>query len=253
MIAVLASPRARRSIRTAVGEDRCTMARGHHELRRLAADAEAVVVEAREAASVAEVLKGIKQQHPFVPIIVISGEEPTNVQTLASVSVEAVLFEREIMTCLASALQSAETTVGFRALGQQCLENEAVPVPLRRVLVCALTSAPPPRTVEGLAHIVYSDPSTLRRQWRRGVNSHGIERLRDLLDWLLLINAVSAKRPGLSWRLVARRMGTYESTLRRLAARLADDTLGSLHSLGAERLLERFAAALAESFCAEVL
>lgn len=132
------------------------------------------------------------------------------------------------------------------------MRNKVIPPSARHLLTCALSAAPPPRTVQHLARLVNAHPSTIRRHWGRGVNSHGIQRVKDLLDWLVLLRAVWVKRPGLSWRSVAQDVGTHESTLRRRAQRLAGDTLGSLLSLGAERLLERFTETLEESFCAKL-
>ena len=140
----------------------------------------------------------------------------------------------------------------LRALGEGCMKNESIPAPLRRLLSCALTSVPPPRTVQHLARLLHSDPSTIRRHWRRGVNSHGIQRVKDLLDWIALLHVLSAKHPNLSWRYVAKSNGTHESTLRRLADRCAGDTLGSLASHGVEQLFERFATALGDSICANL-
>ena len=132
------------------------------------------------------------------------------------------------------------------------MRNESIPATLRRLLGCALTSVPPPRRVEHLARLLHSDPSTIRRHWRRGVNSHGIQRVKDLLDWLVLLHALFAKRPGRSWRFVATSIGIHERTLSRLALRLTGDTLGCVGSAGPERLLRRFADSLAESFCTEL-
>lgn len=131
------------------------------------------------------------------------------------------------------------------------MRNESIPSPLRRLLSCALTSVPPPRTVQHLARLLHSDPSTIRRHWRRDVNSQGIQRVKDLLDWIFLLHALSEKRPDRSWRCVAKSIGTHESTLSRLADRCTGDTLGSLNSEDAERLLERFATALGDSFRAK--
>ena len=132
------------------------------------------------------------------------------------------------------------------------MRNKVIPPPVRHILTCALSTVPPPRMVQHLARLVHSDPSTIRRHWRRGVNSHGIQRVKDLLDWLVLLQALSSKRPDQSWRCVARSIGTHESTLSRIADRCVGDTLGSLGSTGAERLLERFTEALEESFCAKL-
>ena len=142
--------------------------------------------------------------------------------------------------------------LGLRALAEDCMRDETIPPSVRGLLASALSTAPPPRTVRHLARLIHADPSTIRRHWRRGVNSRGIQRVKDLLDWLVLLRAVSLKGSGLSWRLVSEGIGAHESTLRRRAERLAGDTLGSLGSLGADRLLECFTETLRESFCAQL-
>jgi hypothetical protein len=251
MIAVLASAITWEEIQAVAGDRRCILARDEDELLRLAGDAHAVVLEAPDGLPVLSVVRQINRDHPLLPVILIIEQNSADLRHLTSVSVEAVLFQPQIMARLPIALRSAAGVIsGLRALGEGCMRNESIPAPLRRLLSCALTNVPPPRTVQHLARLANSDPSTIRRHWRQGVNSHGIQRVKDLLDWLVLLQAVSAKRPSLSWRLVAQRIETHESTLRRRAKRLAGETLGSLNSLGAERLLERFTKVLKESICA---
>ena len=252
MIAVLASAGAWADIQAVAGDRRCILARDQDELLRLAGDADAVVLEAGELLPVLPVVRHINRDHPLLPVILITERDSADFRHLASVSVEAVLLRHQIAARLPVALRgSAGMVFRLRALGEGCMRNESIPSPLRRLLSCALTSVPPPRTVQHLARLLHSDPSTIRRHWRRGVNSHGIWRVKDLLDWIALLHASSAKRPDLSWRCVARSIGTHESTLKRLADRCAGDTLGSLGSNGRERLLERFAKALEDSFCAK--
>lgn len=251
MIAVLASPSACADVQAVAGDRRCILARDQDELFRLTRDAHAVVLEALNPLSVLGVLRDIKREHPYLPVILVTDQEPANLQHLASIPLEAVLFRHQIAARLPAALErSAGTAFGLRALGEECMTNMAIPAPFRDLVACALTAVPPPRTVQHLARLLNSDPSTIRRHWRRGVNSHGIQRVKDLLDWLVLLRAVSVKRPGLSWRFIGRSMGTHERTLRRLAVRLTGDTLGSVGSAGAHRLLERFAESLRKSFYA---
>ena len=249
MIAVLASASAWGDIQAVTGDRRCILTRDLDELLRLADDADVVVIEAENLLPVLRVVRHINRDHPLLPVILITAQDSADLRHLASVSVEAVLFQHQIMARLPIALRSAAGMVsGLRALGEECMRNESIPVPLRQLLGCALTSVPPPCTVQHLAHLLNADPSTIRRHWRRGVNSHGIQRVKDLLDWLLLLYALSAKRPDLRWRCVAKSIGIHERTLRRLANRCAGDTLGSLNPDGPARLLKRFARALRDSF-----
>ena len=253
MIAVLASAIAWAEIEAIAGDRRCILARDQDELFRLASDADAVILQADDSLSVLRVVRNLNRDHPSLPVILITEPDSADLRHLASVSVEAVLFQHQIAARLPAALESSVGMIfGLRALGEECMKNESLPGPLRHLLSCALTHVPPPRTVQRLARLLDSDPSTIRRHWRRGVNSHGIRRIKDLLDWLVLLHAVSVKRPGLSWRFVARRIGVHERTLRRLALRLTGDTLGSAASLGAKQLLECFAASLGESVCAGI-
>lgn len=248
MIAVLASASAWAEIQAVAGNRGCILARDQDELLRLTGDGDAVILQAENLRSVIGVVRDINRDYPLLPVILITEQDSADLRHLASVSVEAVLFRHQIMARLPVALnRSVGLAFALRTLGEEHMRNEAIPMPLRRLLTCALTSVPPPRTVQHLARLLNSDPSTIRRHWRQGVNSHGIQRVKDLVDWLVLLHALSAKRPGLSWRLVAKRIGTHEKTLGRLAMRLTGDTLGSAGSLGAKRLLECFAATLGES------
>lgn len=252
MIAVLASARAWAEIQAVARGRRCIRARDQDELLRLAGDVDAVVVEAENLLPVLGVVRDINRDHPLLPVILITEHASVDVRHLASVSVEAVLLRHQIAARLPVALKSsAEMSFRLRRLGEECMRNELIPPPLRRLLGCALTRVPPPRRVEHLARLLHSDPSTIRRHWRRNVNSQGIERVKDLLDWIILLDALSAKRPGRSWRRVARSIGTHESTLSRVADRCTGDTLDSLDSAGAERLLERFTKTLRDSCCAK--
>jgi len=252
MITVLASASVWAETQAVAGDRRCILAHDQDELLRLAGDADAVILQAESLLSVIGVVGDINRDHPLLPVILITEQNSVDLRHLASVSVEAILFQHQIAARLPAALKSpAEMAFRLRGLGEECMRNESIPASLRRLLRCALTSVPPPCTVQHLARLLHSDPSTVRRHWRQGVNSHGIPRVRDLLDWLTLLRALSAKRPGLSWTSVAKGIGTHQSTLGRLAVRLTGDTLATLASIGTERLLDRFAEVLTVSFCAK--
>lgn len=251
MIALLARPSLRARVRASLGEQRCIVAHGHADLRQLAPKADALVVEAREASRAIDVVRRIRHEHPLLPIIVIGGRETPNLRVPPTVSDEAVLAELEVHLRRPNTLSHlAGAPSALRALSKDYLENEAIRPALRRLLALALTTSPPPRTVNRLAQLLGCAPSTIRRQWRQSVNPSGLQRPKDLLDWLVLLNAVSTKRPGLNWRVVAASIGTHERTLSRLAVRLTGDTLASLYSRGGPQLFDRFAQSLDDSFCA---
>ena len=253
MIAVLASSSAWADVQAVAGGRRCILAGDQDELLQLADAAHAVVLQASDPLPVLDLLQEIKREHPFLPVILATEQHSANLQHLASVPLEVVLFPDQITARLSAILErSGGTIFELQALGEECLRNEAIPEPLRHLLACALTAVPPPLTVQNLAGLLNSDPSTIRRHWRQGVNPDGIRRVKDLVDWIVLLHALSAKRPGLTWRLVAKRIGAHERTLRRLTLRLTDCPLGSMSSLEAERLLERFAESVRKSVCARL-
>ena len=249
MIAVLASANVWADVQAVAGDRRCILAHDHDELLRLAGDVDAVVIAARNLEPVLGVVRLINRDHPLLPVILIIEQDSADLQSLESVSVEAVLLQHQIMARLPVALKrSVGLAFALRALAEDCMRNEVIPPSVLHVVTCALSTAPPPRTVQHLARLVDSDPSTIRRHWRCGVNSHGIQRVKDLLDWLVLLRALSVKTPSLSWRSVAEGMGTHERTLRRMAVRLTGDTLCSLDAEEAQRLLESFAESLQGTF-----
>ena len=249
MIAVLASASAWADVQAVTGGRRCIRARDQDEFLRLAGDVDAIIIEAESLLPVLRVVRHINRDHPLLPVILIIKTDSADLRHLASVSVEAVLFQHQIAARLPAALKSsAGIAFGLRALGEECMKNESIPGPVRRLLKCALTSVPPPRTVQRLARLLNSDPSTIRRHWRRSVNSHGIRRVKHLSDWLVLLHAISLKRPGVSWRSVATQIGTHESTLRKLSMRLTGEALAATHSAGAQMALQRFAEAIRKSF-----
>ena len=215
MIVVLASASARAEIQSVAGGRRCIRARDRDELLRLGADVDAVVIEAENLLLVLGVVRHIDRDHPRLPVILITEQNSVDLRHLASVSVEAVLSQHQIAARLSAVLKSsAEIAFRLRRLGEECMRSELIPAPLGRLLSCALTSVLPPRRVQHLARLLHTDPSTIRRHWRRDVNSQGIQRVKDLLNWVILLHALSAKRPERSWRFVAKRIGTHERTLR---------------------------------------
>ena len=211
MIAVLASPRTWADVQAAVGDrHRCILVREQDELPRIAGDAVALVLETSDPEPVPGGLRNIRQRYPFLPVILIIEQESSGLHALASVAVEAVILQHQIVARLPAALRRcAGLTFALRALWEEYMSNEAISLPLRHLLTCVLTSVPPPLTVQHLARLLHFDPSTIRRHWSRGVNSHGIQRIKDLLDWIVLLRALSAKRSGLSWRFVAKSIGLF--------------------------------------------
>ena len=149
MIAVLASPSAWADVHAVVGDHRCVLARDQDELLQLTRDAHAVVLEAPNPLPVLDVVREIRWNRPYLPVILITEQDSANLQALSSISVDAVLFHYQIGACLPAALKrSAGTAFGLRTLGEACMRNEAIPAPVRHLLTCALTAVPPPRTVQ---------------------------------------------------------------------------------------------------------
>ena len=95
---------------------------------------------------------------------------------------------------------------------------------LREALSAMLSADPPMLSVTGVAAICGVSRSHLLGMWRDDFMPVLHEKLRYVVDWVLLLRAAGLKSPSRTWAAVAHHLGTTRERLERLAmARLGRD------------------------------
>jgi hypothetical protein len=127
---------------------------------------------------------------------------------------------------------------GNQALSELAMkvgQDLGIPQELRCAILLLLESPHPIRSEKELALRVGCDRTTLYRQWRDTLGPPTQMGMKDLIDWVLLVRAVTIRHTAKSWSEVATWLGMERPTLSRAAMRL---TGGGLLELELRRLLE---------------
>lgn len=185
-------------------------------------------------------LTSYKLRRSLLPVVLATTRDADNARELKSIIVEEVIWLRELDTGLWAAIRRALADGFLRRVEAQIQANRALPQTLRHALSVACLSPQPVRTVGELAALVGQDQSTLWYHWRRFAGEASTLRLKDVLDWLLLLRAISKLSAGSSVGRVAVALDIREDTLRQLFVRLTGQTPSRVRRVPQEHLLERF-------------
>jgi len=179
----------------------------------------------------------MRENRPL-PWIVLTRCVPGNVDRVdAWKGVGGVVWLEEAHeTLAATVLQLLEQDPSERMA--RVLETSGwLPGQLRTCLARVCRARPPPKTVAGLCRVVGLKESHLRYAWMR----HLPPRISpaELVDHLILAEALRLRRVEGSWVRVAARLGITESTLRAKSRRRTGLTLGELARRGRGFMWER--------------
>ena len=83
---------------------------------------------------------------------------------------------------------------------------------------------------EAAAQLADVSRRALQSQWKSAVGGRAAWRLEDVLDWILLLEAVFRKENRRNWLEVAAELGVHERTLARYARRLVGVGLGEVRA-----------------------
>lgn len=156
--------------------------------------------------------------------------------SLAAEYVSGLLIERE----LGAAVVRAHLTALLRNVGAVLESTSHLPAGLRLALAFACRSGEPQLAISRLAFVAQCDRCTLAHQWRRICMPQGLHRIEDFLMWLLLVRARSRKSSTNSWNTVARDCGSTPVTLRRIARRVAQQSLSEIAATSPAAVCEQF-------------
>ena len=179
------------------------------------------------------------EKHPLYPVILVTRWDPENARCLKDVSVEDVVWWREVEQLLSDSLQRVCGAGYVRQLAERFEAAEHLPSKLRVALVLMCSDEGPILTVKKLAKRTGCSRATLSRRWREVEEHPSPLRLEDMLHWILLLRAVDHRQSGASWGDAASRLGVEPRFLRRHAKQLTGDPIPELAS-EARRVMQRF-------------
>lgn len=134
--------------------------------------------------------------------------------------VDAIVPLSDEARSLWSAVQHVNSRLRRRQIARQIDAASHVPEPLRSALGACCDSAAPVPSVVALATQRGCARSTLEYQWSilAGGVCPGI-RLKDFIDWIIFLRALSIKGSDTAWRQVADATGVHEQRLQRISRR----------------------------------
>ena len=185
-------------------------------------------------------LNDLASNLPFVPVVLVTQRDFENARHLIHVPVQEVVWSDDIVSDLPQAVVNARTQTVRNRLSAEIERAGRIPPRLRQALCFAVRSATPMNSVAGLARSVGCDRRTLWTHWTEVVGPGGSPRLKDFLDWLVLLRAGLSKTPARSWNAVASTLGIPIRNLARLVQRLLGSSLSGLGEMDPEELMRRF-------------
>jgi hypothetical protein len=185
----------------------------------------ALLVEQALSYVTAERVTKIRNSHPLVPLVIVAPRTRFE-SSVPPANVDGIVWIDEVDRRLPNETRRVRAA-GVRALVRVAATLLPNLAPLaRKAIQEAASRSSSFASVSELAAALGVSRSTLWRAWVSVGTDH--RRLKDLLDWLRLTEAVSRKNVLTSWSDVAVGLETHEHSLARIAFRL---TGRSLHGL----------------------
>lgn len=190
----------------------------------------AAVVEGHVTAGTTYRISRVREMAPTVPRLLIARKDEYSSHACPTLDVASIVWENEVDRKLRAEIRRVRAG-GIRAqVGLVAsLDRDLQPV-ARRALIAVARVSPPVTSVAALAAMMGVSRSALWRAWHepRGATRC---RLEDLLDWLLLVEAVGRKTAAVTWADVSAQVGVHEHTIARIAPRLHGHSVNDLVAL----------------------
>lgn len=185
-------------------------------------------------------LRDLRNRHQRTPLLLIVPQENTAHLSLLAMEADGTVLLQDVERNLEAGAKLAIVKRTLHEMARALIQKlPATAVKLRRALALAFESERPFTSVTALAARVNCHARTLWYHWRKLGPATSSLRLQDLIDWLLLIDAVARKSPEDSWVSIATDLHVHEQTLAQIAVRLTGVTLRNL-PVGVSWLLNRF-------------
>ena len=186
-------------------------------------------------------LRALRSRFPLAPLFLLTSSDKENARALGGVMVDAVGWLEEVGPGLVPQIEAFTSLRRMRVLAQLIERHSVLPLALRHALTASCLMEHPPRSVSELAQLAGLTRGALWKQWR-GLSSKqesGV-RLEDMVDWLLVLRAVTRRRRDDSWSEVSRQLSMRPASLGRLVRRVTGLGLRYIDRAGDAAIWKQF-------------
>lgn len=183
-------------------------------------------------------MRKFRSEVPFKPVILLTAWEETNVASIARIGFDEVIWLHRIEDRLQPVLRDIRTLGILGDVLSWIRSSEQSPV-LNHALEVLLTGESSILSVEDLARRAGRSARTIQRHWATSRFKDGM-RLKELIDWVLLLKAHGRKTQAVTWQSVEQDLGLSSGRLRRITLRLTNQTPDELWLIKSGELVEKF-------------
>ena len=195
-----------------------------------------------------------KARNPLKPIVLVIEKDADNARNLVGIAAEGVVWLHEEAQELRREVgRVSQIQHHLRRIADNVETQTHIAEKLRKALALACRNESAIRRVDDLARAANCGRSTLCLLWRRSVrDSSGHKRLKDFLDWLIVLRAVESKNSDASWERVANDLEMHGPALARLTKRVTGQTLRALTQAGPRFVVALFLTTFNELFSGQI-
>jgi hypothetical protein len=180
----------------------------------------------------------IKLRYPYKPLVVVTTPDAKNLQPIAAVPIDEVIWWSDAARDLLPACARLETTSFRQESIARVRAAEQLPTALRTTLVHVLRRGNPATSITAIVGEVGYARTTLWEHW----NSHVDRRVRllEFVDWVFLLHVVSRKTRNRTWASVATELDVDSDTVTRRVRKLLNMSLRDLENEGYQCVVNAF-------------
>lgn len=187
-----------------------------------------------------ELVRAIRQEVPWAPIIFVTDPTPDSARWLRESGVSEIVWFDDVHASLRSRIEAQCRTAALFRFAVE-IERSTLPSAVRTALAYGLRAATdrPVRSVQALADALRRSPVTLSQAFRTSVTREAT--LSRFLGALVILRAHQLRTSGLSWKLVSEQLGFPRQTLHEKSKKWPGRTLKQLGRTPRQHLLAEFA------------
>lgn len=186
-----------------------------------------VLVDAHGDGDAAAYLDRLRAERPLLPALLVAPRAREREARASAQAADGLVWLESADTHLRDGVHRTRAARVRRRVRIATRLRTSMPSLKQRALLELARGASPYRTVAELCAPLACNRATLWRAWHADLGTEKT-RLQDVIDWFLLVEAVSRKHSAATWLDVADSLTVHQHTLSRMVRRIADCTLAEV-------------------------